>query len=71
MLKPEDIQELRKYLKPNVERGTSLPNPKSVPDDTEFLLRGEDNYFTLHRMIEGKWHIAKVDITSQVYFKPV
>ncbi len=71
MLNLQDIEQVRVLFNPKPEIGKTLPDPRSVQEHTEFLLRGEDNYFTLHKMIEGKWHIAKVDINSQVYYKPI
>lgn len=71
MLNTKDIEDFRNYFKPKAEKGRALPNPKSISDDTEFLLLGEDGFYTLHRMIDGKWHVGKVDINSQVYFRPV
>lgn len=60
---PELIQELRKYFQPRSELVIDLPEPLSVVDMTEVILKDSDGNYVMYKMIEGNW-IPFVQVNS-------
>lgn len=71
MLKVEDIEEIKNYFSPKVLSGKSLPNPKSVADNTVFYKEESDGVFVEHIMFNGRWNKKVVDLNSNVVLEQV
>ena len=71
MLKPNEIEEIKNYFSPKVLQGKSLPNPKSVADNTIFYKEESDGVFEEHIMFNGRWNIKVVDSNSKVVLRQV
>ena len=55
---PEGLQELRRYFQPKTEVVQALPDPDTVIDMTEVVLKttvGQETTYVMYKMIEGKW----------------
>lgn len=56
MIKPEDLEELRRYFQPKTETVTSLPEVKSVRDLTLVILK-DGATRKLYIAFEGQWKL--------------
>ena len=71
MIEPQDIEELKRHFNVKVESGKSLPNVKSVSDNTPFYLKQSDGVYIEHIMFNGKWHKKVIDADSNVTLEEV
>lgn len=71
MLNPQEIEEIKNYFAPKVLSGKSLPNAKSVTDNTIFYKEESDGVFVEHIMFNGRWNKKVVDINANVVLKAV
>jgi len=65
------IEELKNYFAPKVLSGKSLPNPKTVTDNTVFYKQESDGVFVEHIMFNGRWNKKVVDLNSNVVLEQV
>lgn len=65
------LEEIKRSFSPILQKGTSLPNVKSVVDGTVFFKKESDRTYVEHIMIDGKWHKKVVDNLSQVILEEV
>ena len=71
MIEPQDIEELKRHFNVKVESGKSLPNVKSVSDNTPFYLKQSDGVYVEYIMFNGKWHKKVIDANSNVTLEEV
>ena len=71
MLKPEDIEEIRRYFNSSPETGTKLPDARTVRSNTSFYLKASDTVYEEYIMFNGSWHKKVVDSNSNVTLEKV
>jgi hypothetical protein len=71
MLSLQNIEQIRTLFNPKPERGSVLPDVRSVQEYTEYLLLQSNNVYHRYKMIAGHWHQEKVDANDKVYLERI
>ena len=67
-LNTEQKEVLKESFAPKTESASKLPNPRSVVDNTDFILV-DSGVLTPHTMIRGDWHKMVVDVNSIIRYE--
>lgn len=70
MFSVSEIEELKNYFQSIPESGSSLPNPREVPDWTVYFLL-VDGVYIEHLMFKNNWYKKVVDSDSQIILEKV
>lgn len=70
-LNPQDIEEIKNYFAPKSLSGKTLPNPKTVTDNTIFYKEESDGVYVEHVMFGGRWNKKVVDANSNVVLEQI